>query len=324
MVEVVALGELIIDFLSTDVDVDLAAALNFRKAPGGAPANVAVGIARLGLSSGFIGRVGDDPFGRFLATTIEDAGVDTRALAMDADHRTTLAMIATLSDGSKDLTFWRNPGADMFLSPDDVPEDYVTSAKAFHFGSISMIDALPKEATIKATALARGNGLIVSYDPNYRARLWEGREDAREVMFSGFDLADVAKVSDEEWELVTGCADYAEGAKHIMERGVKLVLVSRGEGGAAFFTENASGESPGFKVEVAETIGAGDAFVASVLVDLVKGGLRPDEIEALSQEDLAGIVRRANAAGALTCTKFGAIPALPTREEVARFLQQRG
>jgi len=322
MVEVVALGELIIDFLSTDVDVDLAAALNFRKAPGGAPANVAVGIKRLGLSSGFIGRVGDDPFGRFLAKTIEDAGVDTRALAMDADHRTTLAMVATLSDGSKDLTFWRNPGADMFLSPDDVPEEYIVGAKAYHFGSISMIDALPKEATVKGATLARENGLIVSYDPNYRERLWEGRDDAPEVMRSGFDLADVAKVSEEEWELVTGCADYDEGAKRIMDRGVKLVLVSCGAGGAAFFTRKASGEIPGFTVDVAETIGAGDAFVASVLVDLVSRGLAPDEIEGLSQEDLEGIVRRANAAGALTCMKFGAIPALPTREELDRFLKE--
>ena len=323
MVEVVALGELLIDFVSTDVDVDLARALNFRKAPGGAPANVAVGIKRLGLSSGFIGRVGDDPFGRFLAKTIEDAGVDTQALAMDADHRTTLAMIATLSDGSKDLTFWRNPGADMFLSPQDVPEEYVGNAKAFHFGSISMIDELPKEATVKGATLAREKGLIVSYDPNYRERLWEGRDDAQEVMRSGFDFADIAKVSEEEWEIVTGCSGFEEGARELLNRGVKLVLMSGGPGGAAFFTRRARGEVPAFSVEVAETIGAGDAFVASVLVDIVSRGLAPDEIEALSQEDLEEMVRRANAAGAITCTKFGAIPALPTREELDRFLKKQ-
>ena len=322
MPEIVTLGELIIDFVSTDLDANLAQAVNFHKAPGGAPANVAVGISRLGMRSGFIGRVGDDPFGRFLADSIREAGVDTEALAMDAEHRTTLAMIATLSDGSKDLTFWRNPGADMFLSPDDVPDAYVKGAKAFHFGSISMIDDLPKAATLKGAKLARESGLIVSYDPNYRERLWEGRKDAQEVMFSGFALSDVAKVSEEEWELVTGCADYAEGARRIMDCGVQLVLVSRGEDGAAFFTRNTSGEAPGFGVEVAETIGAGDAFVASVLVDLVSGRRRPDEIAGLSREDLEGIVRRANAAGALTCTKYGAIPALPTREEVDRFLDE--
>jgi len=198
MPDIVTLGELIIDFLSTDVDTGLSEALNFRKAPGGAPANVAVGITRLGTSAGFVGRVGNDPFGRFLADTLRREAVDIRTLAMDSRHRTTLAMIATLSDGAKDITFWRNPGADMFLCADDVPDGYIEGAKAFHFGSISMIDPLPREATVTCARRAREAGLVVSYDPNFREALWTGRDDTLETIRSGFDLADVVKVSEEE------------------------------------------------------------------------------------------------------------------------------
>ncbi|MFH0965780.1 MAG: PfkB family carbohydrate kinase [Planctomycetota bacterium] len=323
MPDVVALGELIIDFLSTDTDAGLAKAEHFTKAPGGAPANVAVAVVRLGKSAGFIGRVGDDPFGRFLAEVIAREGVDVTGLRFDPERRTTLAMIATRSDGSKDITFWRNPGADMFLSKGDIPEEMVRRARAFHFGSISMIDEGPREATLHGAKLARGSGCLVSYDPNYRPALWNDAGRAREIIRAGFERADVAKVSEEEWEFVTGCDGFEEGAKRILERGVKLVLVSRGEKGAAFFTRKTSGAVEGFRVEVAETIGAGDAFTGSVLVDLIDRCKGARDIEGLAGADLEGIVRRANAAGALTCTKYGAIPALPTREEVSRFLQDR-
>ena len=318
MPDVICLGELLIDLVSTQEDASLAESPGFVKAPGGAPANVAVAVARMGASAGFIGKVGNDPFGEFLKSVIAAEGVDCSYLAFSDVARTTLAFIGVRSDGSKDIAFYRNPGADMMLCPGDIDDEYIRGANAFHFGSISMIDPDPKAATEKAAKLARDNGALVSYDPNYRPALWDTEAHAREEMLHGFELADVAKVSEEEWEFVTGTTDFAAGATKILDKGVKLVVVSRGENGCYYTNGHASGELAGLKVKVAETIGAGDGFVGAMLVELLAAGVA---VESLSQDELVRILRLANAAGALTCTQVGAIPALPTRAEVEAFLQ---
>ena len=320
MPDVICLGELLIDLVSTEENASLADAPGFVKAPGGAPANVAVAVTRMGMSAGFVGKVGNDPFGEFLKTVVEDAGVDCSHLAFSDEARTTLAFIGVRSDGAKDIAFYRHPGADMMLSPDDVSPEYIGSAKAFHFGSISMIDEGPKAATATAARLAREGGLLVSYDPNFRPPLWDTDEHAREEIWRGFGMADVAKVSEEEWELVTGTARFADGAAKILDEGVQLVVVSKGENGCYFTNGRHSGELPGFEVKVAETIGAGDGIVGAMLVELLAAVGRGISPESLSEDELTRLLRMANAAGALTCTKVGAIPALPTREEVEAFL----
>lgn len=320
MPDAICLGELLIDFCSTKADVSLAEAPAFAKAPGGAPANVAVGLKRMGVSSGFLGAVGDDPFGRFLADILRREGVDVSRMPFIPGVRTTLAFVAVRSDGKQDFTFYRHPGADMRLAPEHVDEQYLGAARALHYGSISRIDESPRAATDKACRIARERGLLVSYDPNLRRALWPDDDLAREQIRRGFEGATVAKVSEEEWEFITGTTDLAGGAKGMFDAGVRLVVRSEGARGASFVTRRAGGHVDGFQVEPVEFTGAGDAFVACLVCRLLEPwsrGVKPDELD---EATLRRFVRDANAVGALTTTKPGAIPAIPTAEEARAFL----
>lgn len=320
MPEVICLGELLIDFVSSKKGVALIDAPGFVKAPGGAPANVAAGVARLGREAGFIGKIGDDAFGHYLRRVLADSGVDVSGLALARDVRTTLAFVAVTAEGVPDFSFYRHPGADMMLGARDIKASYIRSAKIFHFGSISLIDEGPKAATLKALDLARRAGALVTYDPNLRPSLWRSAAQARREIWNGFAYADVTKVSDEEWEFVTGIDSLEKGSKRILDRGVKLVIVSRGKEGAYWNNGRESGNLPGYKVKVAETTGAGDAFVAQIIVSILREGEAGASLESLGAEKLNEIIDRANASAAICCTKIGAIPGLPTSSQVARFL----
>jgi len=323
MPNVICLGELLIDFCAAEPDVSLAEARTFAKAPGGAPANVAVGLVRLGCEAGFVGAVGNDPFGDFLRGVLVEAGVDTTCLARIDDVRTSLAFIAARSDGQKDITFYRNPGADMLLSPDLLDPAYIRSAEVLHFGSISRIDESPRLATDAARRLAGEAGAIISYDPNWRPSLWADHDAARQRIIEGFDGATVAKVSEEEWAFVTGSDDLEDGARAILDRGVQLVVRSEGAGGASFATAQHCAHVPGYEVDCVEPTGAGDGATACLIVELLahwRRGVGPGDLDA---EELTRIVARANAVGALATTKVGAIPSLPTAAEVEVFLAER-
>jgi len=323
MPDALSIGELLIDFVSTQKGVSLAESPAFEKKPGGAPANVAVGLARLGVSSGFVGKVGDDAFGAFLRDTLAAQGVDVSHLATTDAARTTLAFVSLTPDGSPDFAFYRNPGADMLLCEADIDEAYHAAARVLHFGSISLAAPEPRAATLKAIGIAKATGQLVSYDPNYRPALWPSPEAARRQILSGFDHADVAKVSEEEWEFITGTADLEAGSRVLLERGVKLLVVSRGAAGCTFTNGSETRALPGYAVEVAEATGAGDAFVAALLSELLGEIESPDDIGGIPASRLAEICDFANAVGALTCTKVGAIPALPTREAALRFWRER-
>jgi len=323
MPNVICLGELLIDFCAGEQDVSLVEAGSFVKAPGGAPANVAVAVARLGVSAAFVGAVGDDPFGHFLESVVAEAGVDTAALVKVRDVRTSLAFVASRSDGRKDITFYRNPGADMCLAPEHIEAAYVASAEALHFGSISRIDESPRAATDKARRLAGEAGLLITYDLNWRPSLWGDAAAARERIHEGFDGTAVAKVSDEEWQFVFGTGDFDAGADTLLDAGVQLVVRSEGERGASFASPAARGHVDAFDVDVVDTLGAGDAFMACLIVELLahwRGRAGPSDLPA---EELRRIVRRANAVGALSATRVGAIPALPTAAAVDQFLAER-
>lgn len=318
----ICLGELLIDFCSTVSDVSLADAPAFAKAPGGAPANVAVGLKRLGTPSGFIGAVGNDPFGQFLGQVLQREGVDVSHLAYIDGVRTSLAFVAVRSDGKQDFTFYRNPGADMFLATKHIEEAYLRSAKALHYGSISLIDDSPRQATQRARQIAGEAGLLISYDPNLRRALWPSDDLARQQIRQGFAGATVAKVSNEEWLFITGTEDLAQGAKMMFDAGVQLVIRSEGGEGATFLTPRHQGHVNPFKVKPVEFTGAGDAFVACMITRLLEPwsqGVTPSQLDDATLRD---IVRHANAVGALTTTKPGAIPAMPTTAEVQTFLQQ--
>ncbi len=316
MPKAICIGELLIDFVSTTPDVTLADAPSFVKAPGGAPANVAVGLAKLGVDTGFIGKVGSDPFGEFLTETLQQNNVDTTYLIAGESSRTTLAFVATRSDGMKDITFYRHPGADIQLSPNEIEEDYIQSSEVFHYGSVSLSHSPSREATLKAIQCAKNAGAFISYDPNLRLMLWDSADDAKHWIWEVMPYADVVKISEEEWEFVTGDAELASGIERILGLGVKLLVVTLGERGCYYTNGNAEGSVDGFATEVVDTLGAGDAFVAAMLAQLMQF---PD-LASLTNDKLDKIMRYANAAGALATQKVGVIPSLPTHTEIEQFL----
>ena len=316
MPKALCIGELLIDFVSTTPDVTLAEAPGFVKAPGGAPANVAVGLAKLGVDAGFIGKVGADPFGDFLTETLQQNNVDTTYLIAGEASRTTLAFVATRSDGMKDITFYRHPGADIQLSPDEVDADYIQSAELFHYGSVSLSHSPTREATLKAIQSAKDAGTFISYDPNLRLMLWDNADDAKYWIWEVMPHADVVKISEEEWEFITGDVELANGIKRILGLGVKLLVVTLGERGCYYTNGNADSYVDGFAVEVVDTLGAGDAFVAAMLTQLMTHA----NLASLENDQLDSIMRYANAAGALATQKVGVIPALPTHWEIEQFL----
>lgn len=321
MVDVVCMGELLIDFVSTADNTSLVHSPGFVKAPGGAPANVAVAIQRLGLKSRFVGKVGNDPFGTFLRETLENDGVDTTYLAVDQAARTTTVFVAVWDDGRKDLCFFRNPGADMLLNEGEISEGIFSGARCFHYGSITFIDEPAASAQRKALEMARSKGLMISYDPNYRPTLWPSRERAEEVIRDSFRYCHLAKVSEEEWEVATGTKDVQAGIRAVLDRGVELMVVSRGSKGSLAATRDYQFELPPYPVEVVETTGAGDSFMAAMITRLLPEREKAGSLARVEPAIVREALDYANAVGALTCTRRGAIPALPTRAEVEAFRQ---
>lgn len=311
-IDVVCLGEVLIDFFAPN-GVSLRDAANFERAPGGAPANVAVALARLGVRSGFIGKVGEDPFGDLLLETLEQSLVDTTHLKLCASARTTLAWVAKPNPLTSEFLFYRNPGADMLLEIADLDPAYLQQAKIFHFGSVSLSACPSRETTLHAAKLSRDAGVLISYDPNWRPSLWHDAEEGRDWILQGLALADLVKVNDTELEFITGTADYSQGSRRLLDRGAKLVIVTLGAEGAYFATRRMEGCVPGFSVEVLDTTGSGDAFVAAFLSDLLRC---PSPIDSWSEENLRQAILFANAAGALSATRKGVIPALATRPQI--------
>jgi fructokinase len=315
---VLTLGELLIDFVAEQRGVTLGEARTFLKAPGGAPANVAVGVARLGVTSGFIGKVGDDPFGRHLAAVLAEHGVDVSQIRFDDEARTALAFVSLTPEGERDFMFYRHPSADMRHRPDEIDEEAIRAARILHVGSISLIGESAERATRHAVRVARDAGTLVSYDPNLRLPLWPSADAAAEAMRSLLEHADVVKVSDEELRFLTG-GDDEDAARSLWHDGWQLLLVTRGETGVDYLLPDHAGSVPGYRVEVHDTTGAGDAFTAAVLAAIVETQGTLDDPALLERA-----LRRANAFAALTVTRPGAIPGMPTRARLEAFMKERG
>ena len=318
MPDVISHGEMLIDFVSTANGVSLIEAPSFLKAPGGAPANVAVGLARLGVATGFMRQVGDDAFGHFLEQTLRENAVDVAALRFSREARTMLAFVSLRVDGERDFMFYRHPSADMLYRPEDVDEAYIRSAQAFHFGTISLISEPARSATLHAAKIAREAGLLISFDPNLRLNLWPDAKAARDAMRMGWLLANVIKVSEEELTFLGETDDLTEAACKLWHNDLRVLIVTRGKAGCRYVTSTVSGEVAGFAVNTVDTTGAGDGFVAGLLKGLL------DQPDAHTDENrLRAICRYANAVGALTTTQRGAIPALPTAEQVEIYLSKQ-
>jgi fructokinase len=318
--DVICLGELLIDFVSTSKNQSLVDSPGFVKAPGGAPANVAVGVVKLGGQAGFIGKVGLDPFGTYLKQVLDQESVDTAYLAFDDEARTTLSFVAQNPNGNRDCMFFRHPGADMRLKPEEIAEVYISGGKIFHYGSISLGSPSSKAATLQALEYAKTHQLYTSYDPNLRMDLWSDPVHARQEINDGFRHADFVKISEEEYEFITGCRSVEECGRYILDMGAKLVVVTLGMEGCYYTNGTISGYVNGFHANVVETTGAGDAFVAAMLMN-ISGLIKSGELDRLADEDhLRSLLRFANAAGALATTGIGAIPSLPFTKDVEALL----
>ena len=314
--KVISYGELLIDMVSPVSDAPIGAAVDWVKAPGGAPANVAVGLQRLGAQSEFWGAVGGDPFGEFLRATVGAEGVDVSHL-QTRPERTTIAWVATLASGNKEICFYRNPGADAHFDSAQIGADAFADADIFHCGSVSLSLEPSRSAQFELARRARGAGALVSFDPNWRPSLWSDFDAARALIWQMIDLADIVKIADEEWEFITGTSDFARGAAKIRERGPRLVVMTRGAAGASWNCADGQGEVAGFAARAIDTLGAGDSFVAGMLYRV---GVAASLDAVLGADSLTEILRFANACGALATQKAGAIPALPTRAEVEALL----
>lgn len=309
--DVVALGELLIDF-TLNGDSEQGNPM-FEANPGGAPCNVLSMLQKLGKKTAFIGKVGNDQFGRLLRSTIEEVGIDSAYLLADKEIPTTLAFVHTFPDGDREFSFYRKPGADMMLTENEIEESMVNDTKVFHFGTLSMTHPEVRKATIKAIEMAKKNGAIISLDPNLREPLWDTLENAKEQMLKAISFCDVLKISDNEIQFLTGIEDYDEGiAKLRSMHDIPVVCLTMGKDGSRVYYKDIRVEVPGFKQEnVIDTTGAGDTFCGCVLNYICENG-----IENLSEGQLREMITFANAAASLVTLKRGAIKSMPDKGDI--------
>lgn len=315
MSAILTVGELLIDLTQTHIDEG--GVRHYAANPGGAPANVAVAAARLGASAGFIGKVGADTYGDDLQAVLERSGVEVSGLYRTDKALTTQAVVSVAPSGERSFAFYRSPGADTLLTEQEVARALAPLPRVVHFGSVSLTAEPARSATLAAGRLAKQGGALVSYDPNYRANLWPDEKTAVEWMQKPLPMVDLLKISDEELPLLTGLEDPEAGTAALRKYGIRLIVVTLGAKGVFYRLGDATGTIPGVKVKVADTNGAGDTFLGALLSRLVLRGAEP--LEGLTGPELEEMLSFANRAAALTCTRSGAIPAMPTLEEVEAF-----
>lgn len=316
--DVTALGELLIDF--TENGISNSENPIFEANPGGAPCNLLSMLSKLGKKTAFIGKVGNDSFGRMLASTIEACGISTAALKFDATTHTTLAFVHTLAEGEREFSFYRSPGADMMLSADDVDSELIKNSKIFHFGTLSSTHDTCRTATRYAIDVAKENNVTVSFDPNLRESLWESLDDAKKEIEYGLSKCDILKISDNELEFVTGCFDYDKGISILKESfpNIKLILLTLGKDGSRAYYKDISAEAPTFTfIEPIEKTGAGDTFFGCALNFILERGL-----DSLTKEDLISMLTFANAGATIITTRKGALKVMPTCEEILKLSEK--
>ena len=314
--DVVALGELLIDFTENGKSKQGNPLLEAN--PGGAPCNVLSMLQNYGKSTAFIGKVGNDNFGHMLADTVKEIGIDVSNLCFDDEVHTTLAFVHTYEDGDRDFSFYRNPGADVMLHPEEVDVSLIKASKIFHFGTLSMTHNSVEQATVYAINQAKEAGLLISFDPNLRPPLWSSLNIAKEKMDYGFRQCDILKISDDEVTFFTGESDVLEGAKCIKEKyGIKLVCATLGrEGSYALYDDLVVKCAPFLNENTIETTGAGDTFMASVLNSVLEVGL-----DNYDEQSLMDMLTWANAAASIITTRRGALKVMPTVDEIKALIK---
>ncbi|MBQ4559019.1 MAG: carbohydrate kinase [Tyzzerella sp.] len=309
--DILTLGELLIDFTHNGTSSQGNGL--FEANPGGAVCNVLAMMNKLGHSAAYMGKVGDDIFGHLLKKTLEEVSINTEYMLMDKDARTTLAFVANDETGDRSFSFYRNPGADMMFTADEVNEEAIASSRIFHFGTLSMTHEGVREATKKALKVAKDNGVLISFDPNLRESLWDSLDTAKEQFAYGMQFCDALKISDNEIQWFTGKEDYEEGVKYLQDTyHIPLIFLSLGREGSRAYYKGMRVEVPAFIQEnTIETTGAGDTFFGSALHFVLERGL-----QNLQVSDLTDMLTFANAAASIITTRKGALKVMPSKEEV--------
>jgi fructokinase len=310
---VFTIGEMLIDFIPNERGVPLKQVNAFQKAPGGAPANVACAVSRLGGTSAFIGKLGVDAFGDFLLDTLNDAGVNTNYVSRTDQANTALAFVSLKADGNREFMFYRNPSADMLLSEDEIDSEWFSGKDILHFGSVDLIEAPVKYAHMKAVNSIKSKGGMVSFDPNVRLALWNDARLCRKTINDFIPYADILKISDEELEFITGITEEQKAIASLFRGDVKVIMCTKGAQGAELYTKDINVSVPARKVEVVDTTGAGDAFVGAFLYKISQD---PEGICFTTQDAAFEVLDFANKAASISVTRKGAISSLPTLAEI--------
>ncbi|OMF28246.1 PfkB family carbohydrate kinase [Paenibacillus sp. FSL H8-0259] len=317
MLDVIAIGEVLIDF--TPAGRSTGGKEQFECNPGGAPANVAAALSRLGAKSALISKVGEDQFGSLLYSTLLENGVDVAGVSVTNEASTTLAFVHLDDQGDRSFSFFRKPGADTFLRSEDIPLERIKACQALHFGSLSMTHEPARTATRTAVRKAKEAGVLLSFDPNIRFALWESKEEARQNILWGMNYADILKISEEELAFVTGNSDLEKGAQELQQQyDIGLLVVTLAEKGCYYRLASLDGYVPGFKVKAIDTTGAGDAFLGCLLYRLLESG---SSLQDLTSQQITSMLTFANAGGALVTTRKGALGSMPTTEEINQMIE---
>ena len=320
MTTVTCVGELIVDFISTEAGASLDESASFRRCAGGAPANVAVGLARLGVASAFVGKVGNDPFGKFLVRELHRARVDTDGIVLDPAHKTRLAFVALDTSGGREFEFWEKHPADEQLLRSDIDREKIRKSSIVHVSSFLLLKEPSRSTAFSVAKFCSRSGCRVSFDPNLRLSLWNSPGEARRVMLKMVPFTRILRLNAEEAYFLTSKRSLEAAARYLRSLGPSTVVITRGDKGCYIQTGSAATFVKGFSVRAVDTTGCGDAFLAGLLASLVRSRKNPEE---MNEPELLDIGRFANAAGALTATKLGVFPALPGLSHVRKFLKAR-
>lgn len=318
--EVTCIGEILVDFVSTQKGVSLVDGTSFMKLPGGAPANLAVGLVRLGVPTAFIGRVGDDSFGKYLCNELRKIGVVSGGIVFDKQHKTRLAFVSLTPSGERFFEFWETQPADIQLRFSDVNLPTLRESKIIHVSSFLLLKEPARSSLVQIISELQDGTSLISFDPNVRLNLWKTESKAKQLMMKVVKFTDILRLNHQEAAFLTGVDDIEEAAKQLLDTGPRIVVITQGANGCYFRTQNVDGYADGFKVDVVDTTGCGDGFLAGLLQGLLQSDLK---IEKLSKEHLHDICRYANAVGAIVATRPGAITALPEKNSVNEFLNGR-
>jgi fructokinase len=318
-----SIGEVLIDFIPLQKGRALKDVVEFERAPGGAPANVAAAVAKFGGKSSMITKLGKDAFGDFLVNQLQHAGVCTDKIKRTQEANTGLAFVSLRNDGEREFSFYRNPSADLLLTETEIEDDWFEDGDILHFCSVDLVESPMKQAHVKAIRSAKAKGSIISFDPNVRLPLWSNEEDCRKTILDFVPMCHLLKISDEELEFITGIATKKEAIEALFIGDVKAIIYTKGAQGAELLLKNGSYQSAGYQVKVQDTTGAGDAFIGGFLYKLLENDIRLHSLEEVIHHQHLEILSFANASGALTATGKGAISSLPTNDEINSLIQNK-